>query len=51
MSNMPKSVTISLAIPAELKEAIEKVAGKEERSLSWIVRKAIQEYLEKYKGE
>jgi predicted transcriptional regulator len=51
MLNMPKSVTISLAIPAELKEAIEKVAEKEERSLSWIVRKAIQEYLEKYKGE
>jgi len=39
--------TISVIIPVEIKEALDDVAKKEERTLSWVVRKAIEEYLNK----
>ena len=47
MPNIPKNKTISLAITEDMKEAIDKIAEKEERSSSWIVRKAIEEYIER----
>lgn len=47
MPNIPKNKTISLAITEDMKEAIDKIAKKEERSSSWIVRKAIEEYIER----
>lgn len=51
MSNIPKikkdTKTISVILPLEMYEAIEKVCEEEERNVSYIVRKAIQEYLDK----
>lgn len=47
MPNIPKNKTISLAITEDMKEAIDKIAEKEERSSSWVVRKAIEEYIER----
>lgn len=38
---------ITVIIPDEMKEAIDKKAELEDRNLSWVVRKAIQEYLDK----
>ena len=49
MPNMPKNKTISLAITEDMKEAIDNIAEKEERSSSWVVRKAIEEYIENRK--
>jgi metal-responsive CopG/Arc/MetJ family transcriptional regulator len=46
-----KSKTISVIISAEMVAALEEKMKKEERNMSWIVRKAIQEYLENHKGE
>lgn len=42
-----ESKTISVIIPVDVKEKLDKKAKEEERTLSWIVRKAIQEYLDK----
>lgn len=42
---------ITVIIPDEMKEGLDKTAVKEERNLSWVVRKAIQEYLDKQSKE
>ena len=39
-------VRITILIPEDDKEQLEAIAEEEERNLSWIVRKAIQQYLE-----
>ena len=36
---------ICVILPDEMKEEIDKVAKEQDRNLSWIVRKAIEEYL------
>jgi predicted transcriptional regulator len=36
---------ICVILPDEVKEEIDKVAKEQDRNLSWIVRKAIEEYL------
>lgn len=38
---------ITVIIPDEMKEKIEQIATQEERNISWVVRKSIQEYLDK----
>ncbi len=40
---------ISVIIPDEMKAAMERAAAAEDRNISWIVRKAIEEYLEERK--
>ena len=42
---------ISIVIPDEDKKAIEEIAARQDRNMSWIVRAAIQEYIEKNKEE
>lgn len=46
-----KMIKLNVLIPEEDKIALEKIAQEEERNLSWVTRKAIQEYLEKHKEE
>jgi predicted transcriptional regulator len=36
---------ICVILPDEVKEEIDKVAKEQDRNLSWVVRKAIEEYL------
>lgn len=38
-------VKICVIIPDDMKEKIDKIAAEQERNLSWVVRKAIEEYL------
>lgn len=42
-------IRINALIPEEDKIVLEKIAQEEERNLSWVVRKAIQEYIENHK--
>ena len=42
-------IRINALIPEEDKVILEKIAQEEERNLSWVVRKAIQEYIENHK--
>lgn len=42
-------VRINALIPEEDRVVLEKIAQEEERNLSWVVRKAIQEYIENHK--
>lgn len=42
---------ITVIIPDEMKQGLDDIAIKEERNLSWVVRKAIQEYLDKQNKE
>ena len=36
---------ISVIIPDDMKEQIDKVAAEQERNLSWVVRKALEDYI------
>ena len=36
---------ICVILPDEMKEEIDRIAKEQDRNLSWIVRKAIEEYL------
>ena len=42
---MSKDSTVSLRIPAELRAQIERVAEAQQRSMSFIMMKAIREYV------
>ena len=42
---------ITINLPDEDKEAIEKIAAADERNISYVVRKAIKEYLDNYKND
>ena len=42
---------LNVIISDDLKNQIEKVAARQERNKSWIVRKAIEEYLAKQESE
>ena len=44
-------VRITVMLPEEHKSAMEEIAQREDRNLSWVARKAIQEYIEKHKEE
>ena len=44
-----ESTTINVVVPVELRLQLEEIAVKEERTLSWIVRKALQEFVESRK--
>ena len=46
MSEEKKSKTISVILPGEMISALEEIMKEEERNMSWIVRKAIQEYID-----
>lgn len=42
---MAKSITVSTTIPAEMKAKLDAIAEKEDRKISWVIRKAIEQYL------
>ena len=42
---------LSINLPDEMKQAIKMAADKEDRDMSWIVKKAIEEYLAKNNNE
>ncbi len=42
---------ISVIISDEMKAEVERVAAAQERNISWIVRKAVERYLEETKEE
>ena len=44
-----ETTTINVVVPVELRLQLEGIAAKEERTLSWIVRKALQEFVENKK--
>lgn len=37
--------TITVEIPPEVKQELSKIAQEDDRSVSWVVRKAIEQYL------
>lgn len=37
---------ISVIIPDEMKAEVEKIAAAQERNISWVIRKAVEQYLE-----
>ena len=41
-------IRITVMLPEEYKNILEKMAKKEDRNLSWMVRKAVQEFIEKH---
>lgn len=45
-----KTMTVSAQVSPEDKQALIKIAEKEDRTLSWIVREAIRQYLENQKA-
>lgn len=47
---MAKELTISLRIAEEMKRDLEEVAKIEDASVSYIIRKAIKEYVQKSRG-
>jgi len=47
MSKDQDKTTISVVIPVEMRNKLIAIAAEEERNLSWIVRKAIQDYIDK----
>lgn len=48
----PKKMTrITISIDPDEYEAVEKLAKKDERSASWVIRKAVREYLERQNSE
>ena len=40
-----KDMIVSLLLPASMKEQLEQYAQKHDRSVSWVIRKAIEFYL------
>ena len=44
-------VKLNVMIPEEDKIELERIAQEEERNISWVTRKAIQEYIENHKEE
>jgi predicted transcriptional regulator len=39
----------SVYLPDDLWEALERIGSKQDRSTNWLIRRAVQEYLEKQK--
>lgn len=46
MENKPKNKTISVIVSEEMRADLDRIAVQEERNLSWIVRKALQNYID-----
>jgi len=44
-----ETTTINVVVPVELRLELEGIAQKEDRTLSWVVRKALQEFIEQRK--
>ena len=44
-------IRITVMLPEEHKDILEKIAKEEDRNLSWMVRKAVQEYIEKNRSK
>ena len=42
---MPKQISTTILLPAEDRAALERIAAEEERTLAYIIRQAIKEYL------
>ena len=42
-------VKLNVMIPEADKVELERIAQEEERNISWVTRKAIQEYIERHK--
>jgi predicted transcriptional regulator len=42
---LPKDITLSISVDPELRQAIDERAKKDDRSSSYIARKAIEQYL------
>jgi len=47
MVEKKEKTTICVILDKELRDAVEAIAKKEDRNLSYIVRKALQEYVDK----
>ena len=47
MSKTTMTGKITIAISEEIKQQLAEIAEREERNLSWIVRKALQEYIDR----
>ena len=48
---MSNTVSLTVRINADDKKRLEEIANSQERSLSFIVNKAIKEYLQKYTND
>lgn len=46
-----KKVMTSLYIREDLKQALHKIGEEEDRSLGWLINRAVEEYLERRQNE
>jgi predicted transcriptional regulator len=47
---MPPTKTYSLRLDATRRSKLEKIAQKQDRDVAYIIRKAIDEYIERHQG-
>ncbi len=48
---MPATQNYSLRLDAERRSALEDIARRKDRDLSYVIRKAIDEYVERHKND
>jgi len=51
MEPMPATQTYSLRLDAARRSTLEEIARRKDRDLSYVIRKAIDEYIERHKDD
>lgn len=51
MESMPATQTYSLRLSADRRDKLEEIARRQDRDLSYVIRKAIDEYIERHQHD
>jgi predicted transcriptional regulator len=51
VASVVETVQIAARVPVELRDQLEALAEEQDRSMSWVVRRAIREYVEAQEKE
>jgi predicted transcriptional regulator len=51
MEHMPATQTYSLRLDADRRGKLEEIARRKDRDLSYVIRKAIDEYIERHQND
>ena len=51
MESMPATQTYSLRLGADRRDKLEEIARRQDRDLSYVIRKAIDEYIERHQHD
>jgi predicted transcriptional regulator len=51
MESMPAAQTYSLRLDADRRGRLEEIARRKDRDLSYVIRKAIDEYIERHQND